>query len=430
MAALGTSAAQLRQDILSTGDVGTALKDLKRGLASYSPSDQEALLGMIFPGGRGRVMLTAINNLDRYYKKLGQVYVQQNQFGASVEATHRTMAFKLHAAWSAIHADMTEFGATLLPIIAKVLPKFIDAVRGVFQWLDHLNPAVKTFVTYLAGFLIVGGTAAVILGRMARAWVGIYSAIRGIGELGARVIGSFLGIKAPLGPGGGAGGAAATTALEGLTAAADAAAGALARVAATGDAASIPVGVPAGKPRIHPKPGAPLAKTASRGSRLLGGLKVLGHLAGWAGVGWTVYDVAHSFDTPLTARQRQEVKTPPWVSRFGPGAYGGLVTPTGIRRYAMGGLVDTVPAMLAPGEGVLTRAAMAGLGVGGLAALNSGAGLGNLTITPSPVYINMDGRMVARGVIQYVVGRAARGPSSLVGGSLATGAPLQLYRPT
>jgi len=49
-------------------------------------------------------------------------------------------------------------------------------------------------------------------------------------------------------------------------------------------------------------------------------------------------------------------------------------------------------------------------------------GHGGIHITPSPVVINLDGRQLARGVIRYTLNRAARGPSSLVGGSLATGA--------
>jgi hypothetical protein len=53
-----------------------------------------------------------------------------------------------------------------------------------------------------------------------------------------------------------------------------------------------------------------------------------------------------------------------------------------IQSFARGGVVlpfrgtDTVPAMLSPGEGIVSRGAMASLGAGGLAALNRGGGLG------------------------------------------------------
>lgn len=65
-------------------------------------------------------------------------------------------------------------------------------------------------------------------------------------------------------------------------------------------------------------------------------------------------------------------------------AMGGLVTEQGIQRFAAGGRVlnfiprglDTVPAMLAPGEGVVNHRGMGMLGEDGLRALNSGDGLG------------------------------------------------------
>jgi hypothetical protein len=63
---------------------------------------------------------------------------------------------------------------------------------------------------------------------------------------------------------------------------------------------------------------------------------------------------------------------------------GGLVTTTGVQYLAGGGRVlpwpsrgsDTVPAMLTPGEGVVSRRGMASLGKAGLAAINRGGGAG------------------------------------------------------
>jgi hypothetical protein len=70
-------------------------------------------------------------------------------------------------------------------------------------------------------------------------------------------------------------------------------------------------------------------------------------------------------------------------------ATGGLVTANGIQYLAGGGNVlpfrsrgsDTVPAMLTPGEGVVSRRGMAALGRSGLSALNSGAGLGGADLS-------------------------------------------------
>jgi hypothetical protein len=94
-----------------------------------------------------------------------------------------------------------------------------------------------------------------------------------------------------------------------------------------------------------------------------------------------------------------------------------------IARFANGGYVgDSVPAMLTPGEGVLTTAAMSRLGAAGLARLNSGgSGAQNITIQPGLVQLRLDSRVIAQGVVQYTLQRGARGPSSYSGGSLSTG---------
>jgi hypothetical protein len=96
---------------------------------------------------------------------------------------------------------------------------------------------------------------------------------------------------------------------------------------------------------------------------------------------------------------------------------------------------DTVPGWLTPGEDVLSRAGATVLngvvGQRGLTQLNAGmnpfqggGGLGgsqNITITPGVAEFRVDGKVLAKAVVQYTLNRAARGPASLVGGSLVTG---------
>jgi hypothetical protein len=94
---------------------------------------------------------------------------------------------------------------------------------------------------------------------------------------------------------------------------------------------------------------------------------------------------------------------------------------------------DTVEGWLTPGEDVISRAGASvlngAIGQSGLSALNAGQnpfagngmGGGNMTITPGTTVIQLDSRTIATAVTQYALRKAARGPSSLVGGSLATG---------
>jgi hypothetical protein len=109
------------------------------------------------------------------------------------------------------------------------------------------------------------------------------------------------------------------------------------------------------------------------------------------------------------------------------GLSGGLVTPTGLQRFQTGGVVgptsvDQIPAMLALGEGILNRTAMANLGVPGLTALNAGQPLpaGEVHYA-QPIVVKLDSRVLANAVVQQTLKRGVFGPSSLVGGQLVTG---------
>jgi hypothetical protein len=84
--------------------------------------------------------------------------------------------------------------------------------------------------------------------------------------------------------------------------------------------------------------------------------------------------------------------------------------------------VDQIPAMLALGEGVLNRTAMANLGVPGLNAMNAGQPLpaGEIHYA-QPIVLKIDGRVLANTVVQQTLKRGVFGPSSLVGGQLVTG---------
>jgi hypothetical protein len=106
---------------------------------------------------------------------------------------------------------------------------------------------------------------------------------------------------------------------------------------------------------------------------------------------------------------------------------GGLVTPYGLQRFQTGGVVgptsvDQIPAMLALGEGILNRTAMANLGVPGLTALNAGQPLpaGEVHYA-QPIVLKLDSRVLANAVVQQTLKRGVFGPSSLVGGQLVTG---------
>ena len=80
---------------------------------------------------------------------------------------------------------------------------------------------------------------------------------------------------------------------------------------------------------------------------------------------------------------------------------------------------DTIPTMLSPGEGVLSVQ-----GMDALSRLNTGqtpAGLGTqqVRVEPANVTMQVDGQVLGTAVLKWASNQAARGASSLVGGSIA-----------
>ncbi len=111
---------------------------------------------------------------------------------------------------------------------------------------------------------------------------------------------------------------------------------------------------------------------------------------------------------------------------------GGVVTPKA-KYFAAGGPVgtDTIPGWLSPGEAVLTSRTVNAIGNPGVAALNNGqlmqqiADIHRLVLMDQTIIVNhqstLDARTLAESVTRYSRNKAARGPSSLVGGGLMTG---------
>lgn len=104
------------------------------------------------------------------------------------------------------------------------------------------------------------------------------------------------------------------------------------------------------------------------------------------------------------------VTVPQDIPTGGFGSLGGLVTPRGIQRFAFGGMVqprgsDTVPAMLTPGELVLTPQ-------------QAKAGMGPETVTVH-AHLYLEGREVTSVVIRDVLGDK-RGVKKILQRALAT----------
>lgn len=385
LAYLGLDATRLEQTLADTGPHGGligALGLIQKGMAHLPQYQKNELLGYLLPAGRGRVLLQALNNLTQLGGKMALLQKPTVSFNEAIKVQANTMQGKLHTSWAKIQTDMTIFGATVLVMVSQWLPKLTAAVQWLFKKFESLPKPVRDFAMYAGVAFAIGGPILIGMGIMAQS----------IG----RLISLYRLLK---------------------TTSRDAALAEEAANAAGG-------GGPGGTGKVAGK----AAGKASRGRRFLRGL---GHFAGGAakltGIGAVAYYGLDALNQipggpPGALRHSLHHSGHPRLGR----QHGGYIG-HGMRSYFQDGGIypDTVPAWLSPGEGVLNRAAMAGIGTSGLSWMNAGfpagGGGGHITIQPSPAYFTVDGRVLARAVVRYTLIRGAFGPSSLVGGALATG---------
>ncbi len=351
LAAIGMSSTQMAADMRSPQGLLAALKDLRDHLNTLpggaGGQDAEQVLLALFPGGRGRVMQTVIQNLDRYQNKLKAIWDTQNTLQQQAEVQKRTLSGQLHTAWAQIQSDLTKFGQTLVPIVEKWLPVFMRWFEAIFKFFNGFSPTMKTFFVWMGGFFLIGGPLLRGLGTFLKLWQGIRDAIIAIKVAGLWKTLALGSTAATAGAAGGGGVAAAGAAGAGT--------GAIAN--------------------------------ASRMSRALTSVaRVAGPVAAVVAIG----EAAQALG--LTARPGAVIPQ----TIFGNPRFGGDI----------------------PGVANLVNKTAMGAGGSGGSSIVASSGGQPLVIHN---YLNVDGRVLAKAVTKAVISKAARGPSSLVGGAISTG---------
>lgn len=171
---IGLDAAKLSDDLRSPGGLMTALQDLKNHMQDLSTFDQQQVLNALMPAGRGRVLLTLYNQLDRYGMKLDQIARTTSQFNSDVVATQQTAAYKIHTAWSGIEADAIQFGQAILPPLLSVGQTVVGIVGSVATAFSKL-PSGAQHAIVTGGLILASiGPALKIIsavsGLLGKAW--------------------------------------------------------------------------------------------------------------------------------------------------------------------------------------------------------------------------------------------------------------------
>lgn len=132
LASIGLSDSKLAEDLHKPHGLLTSLTDLRDHLETL-PGGLHGVkaghvIGDILPGGRGRVLLVLLNQLDRYQQKLDQIQGTHNKFGQSVKRTMEQPAVRLQHAWSILQAEMVELGAHIAPWASKQIEKAMKII--------------------------------------------------------------------------------------------------------------------------------------------------------------------------------------------------------------------------------------------------------------------------------------------------------------
>jgi TP901 family phage tail tape measure protein len=182
LADLGLTQGDLVSAMNSKDGLMGALKLLEGRLQSFSGGDRAKYLeelGNILPGGRGRVLILLMNQLDNYQRKIHQIEGTSGQFEEHLKKTHQTAKFRLHAAWAGLQKDLIELADTykgpatsalvvglgVLSVLANVLagiPGAIDDMKDAWDGLPGPLKVVIELVAILTGEFLAWRVAMIL----------------------------------------------------------------------------------------------------------------------------------------------------------------------------------------------------------------------------------------------------------------------------
>lgn len=404
LAAVGLSTLQLSNDMRSPGGLVAAFKDLKGHLVSSgeTASQQALTITRAFGGRQSTGVQVLLNQLPRLQQKVAEVTKGATGFGSAWGVTQKNVTFQWDKLKATAQVALVGLGKALMPIVVKYLPMMITGVKDVVHWVTHLPGPIKDLIVGLTLFLAIGGPILMFFGSLITAIGSVGKAFTFLAANPVVLVIAGVGVALLL---------LATHFKQVKVVAADLWLDLKAGVRAVWSVFS---GVFSGLWQVISWPFKEAWKIIKG---IFNGIV--------AGAKWAVHKAKEVLNT--LGFSGNGVMS--YINPIGLAGHlasllhaGGPVR--GRTHFDTGGPsgTDTVPAWLTPGEGVLNRAAMSRVGVGGLNTLNQGGGLGgNISITPGQVVVQVQGRTIAEAVVQYTLSRAARGPTSLVGGAMLTG---------
>jgi TP901 family phage tail tape measure protein len=149
---IGLTGKQLFTEMSGPNGLHGALVLLKTHLASAGGAAEQAeKLGEILPGGRGKVLMSLIEELDRLDMKKKQIIATSGNFDESVKRTMEQPAVRIQKAWSSFQATLIRLGSAMEGPATAALVVFAGALGGVLKVLLLVTDKGKLLVPVIIG---------------------------------------------------------------------------------------------------------------------------------------------------------------------------------------------------------------------------------------------------------------------------------------
>lgn len=139
---IGLNSTSLAVDMHKPQGLLVALRDLHDHLKGLTDVQKAQVLSDILPGGRGRVLLTLMEQLDRLQGKYQQINRTAGAFGGSVAMQRKDPQTQLKMQEAALQANLVRLGNVLQPILLPALNAIVSSASDVLKFMTQLPPKI------------------------------------------------------------------------------------------------------------------------------------------------------------------------------------------------------------------------------------------------------------------------------------------------
>jgi TP901 family phage tail tape measure protein len=179
---IGLTSRELFNEMSGPNGLHGALALLKSHLEGVGGGAEQAeKMGEILPGGRGKVLMTLIETLDRLDTKKKNIIATSSNFDEAFKRTMEQPAVKIQNAWSSLQATLIELGHAMEGPATSALVKLATAAGGVLSVILLITDHGKLLVPIIEAMTVAWIAYKGAMIAMA-VWEGVAGAIGMVGD--------------------------------------------------------------------------------------------------------------------------------------------------------------------------------------------------------------------------------------------------------